>query len=123
MDAVLTSNVWRTWDWIGVPTWYAKNGYSHVDNDPFKPWGSTVAQCYQDPLHFIRAPYKNYYFLCVPGYQKGWAVLDQVTFNITSHTETEGYDCAELMTEAKKRGTSKSQWAQGEMKTLPQGEK
>lgn len=36
--------------------------------------------------------------------KKVWAELSQVTFNISSHTETEFYNCAELMSKVKKRG-------------------
>lgn len=35
------------------------------------------------------APYKNDHFVCVQGYERDWAVLGQVTFTMSSHTETE----------------------------------
>lgn len=45
---------------------------------------------------------KSSFSVCV-GIGKGWTMPGQVTCNVPSHSETEFYDCVELMREAEKR--------------------
>lgn len=87
------------------PTTMPRMGYSCADRaTPSSRRAALGLSITRSLLLLSQIAYQNDNFLCVQGYEKGWAVLGQVTFHISSHTETEFYNCAELMSEAKKRG-------------------